>query len=78
MDSEVYGRIRKCTPLNKYKQETIINFNKEHDNVLVFTYEKKVQRDIERKNLGELICDNGRGGKGYCLPYSSFRFYFRR
>ena len=64
--------------LNKYEQETIINFNKEHDKVWIFTYEKKLQRDIESKNIAESVSDNGHGGKEYVIPYSQFRMYFLR
>lgn len=59
--------------LLKSEQETIINFNKMHDEVYIFTYEKRLQRSIGSKSLGELVLDNGHGGKEYVIPYRSLR-----
>ena len=64
--------------LTRYEQETIINYNREHDKVWVFTYEKRLQRDIEGKNILESVSDNGYGGKEYVIPFSLFRMYFRK
>jgi len=66
----------KATKLTKYEQETIIGFNKEHDKAWVFTYEKRLQRAIERKNLAESVTDNGRGGREYLMPYRCLRIQF--
>lgn len=68
----------KKTKLTKYEQETIIGFNKEHDKVSVFTYEKRLQRAIESKSLAESITDNGYGGKGYVVRYRCIRIQFFR
>lgn len=68
----------KAAKLTKYEQETIIGFNKEHDKVWVFTYEKRLQRGIERKSLAESVKDNGHGGKEYVMPYRCLRIQFLR
>ena len=51
--------------MDKYEQETIINFNKEEKIAHIFTYEKTWQRHLEGKLGLKPTMDNGKGGRGY-------------
>ena len=54
--------------LNRIEMETIINWNLEEDTANIFTYERRVQKHME-KVLGIKPTDeNGFGGKSYDIP----------
>jgi len=59
--------------LNRYDQETIINFNKGDKTAYIFTYEKSWQKHLEGKLGLKPTMDNGYGGKGYELPKSRIK-----
>jgi hypothetical protein len=55
------------TPLTKYEQETIINFNREQKTARIFTYDTGWQNHMEKLGIKpELV--NDFGGKGYTIP----------
>lgn len=55
------------TPLTKYEQETIINFNREQKTARVFTYDTGWQSHLEGLGIKpEMV--NDFGGKGYTIP----------
>ena len=55
------------TPLTKYEQETIINFNREQKTARVFTYDTGWQAHFEKLGIKpEMV--NDFGGKGYTIP----------
>jgi hypothetical protein len=55
------------TPLTKYEQETIINFNREQKTARIFTYDTGWQSYLEGLGIKpEMI--NDFGGKGYTIP----------
>ena len=55
------------TPLTKYEQETIINFNREQKTARIFTYDTGWQSHLEGLGIKpEMV--NDFGGKGYTIP----------
>jgi hypothetical protein len=59
--------------LTRYELETVINFNKEEDMAVVFTYEKSWQKHIEKRMGIQPYLDNGFGGKSYKIPKNRIR-----
>jgi len=59
--------------LTRYELETVINFNKEETDAIVFTYEKAWQKHIEKRMGIQPYLDNGFGGKSYKIPKNRIR-----
>ena len=59
--------------LDKFEQETIINFNKGEKTASIFTYEKTWQRHLEKKLGLKPIMVNSFGGKEYEIDKSRIK-----
>ncbi len=59
--------------LEKFEQETIINFNKGEKTASIFTYEKTWQRHLEKKLGLKPIMVNSFGGKEYEIDKSRIK-----
>jgi len=64
---------RRGRNLTRYELETVINFNKEEDMAVVFTYEMTWQKFIEKRMGIKPYLDNGFGGKSYKVPKNRIR-----